>query len=231
MGEEPYRSYTVSYSNHSPLAEGSTDIPPALPVQEGEAVVPVPSTSAQITAQIAALCWRFNKGRVQVLLVTSRETRRWVLPKGWPISGLTPAAAAAREAWEEAGVEGKVCATAIGSYGYDKILPNKDALACAVAVFPLRVQFLKDNFPEQKERRRKWFSAEDASHLVAEPELAELLTRVSQAPEQLSPKALDYQSVTLKTGALKSAEHKAPAHKAPVQKSEAAVKQSKAEKP
>ena len=213
MGEEPYRSYNVSYSNHSPLAEAATNIPPALPVQEGEAVMPVPPTAVEIAAQIAALCWRFNKGRVQVLLVTSRETRRWVLPKGWPITGLIPAAAAAREAWEEAGVEGKVCATAIGSYTYDKILPNRDALACAVAVFPLRVEFLKSHFPEQKERRRKWFSAEDASHLVAEPELADLLTRVSQTPQQLSPKALDYQSVARKSGALKTSAPKASAPK------------------
>lgn len=138
-----------------------------------------------MATQIAALCWRFHKGRVQVLLVTSRETRRWVLPKGWPMTGLTPAAAAAREAWEEAGVEGKVSTAAIGSYAYDKVLRNKDMLACSVSVFPLRVEGLKSDFPERKERRRKWFSAEDAAHQVAEAGLTDLLERISLAPGQI----------------------------------------------
>ena len=74
--------------------------------------------------QVGALCWRLHKWRVQVLLVTSRDTGRWVLPKGWPMAGKTAEAAAAREAWEEAGVEGLVQAQSIGRYCYDKIRPN-----------------------------------------------------------------------------------------------------------
>ncbi len=144
---------------------------------------------AQVAAQVAALCWRMHKGRVQVLLVTSRETRRWVLPKGWPMAGLSSQAAAAREAWEEAGVEGKVSAMAIGSYSYDKILGDKVPLGCAVAIYPLRVQTLKSSFPERKERRRKWFSADVAAHQVAEPELANLLTHLADTPEHLAPAA------------------------------------------
>ena len=204
----------MSYSSF-PLAEGISDASPALPSQEEAtrlATVPptvpaaVPScdasveeTAAPIAAQIASLCWRFRKGRVQVLLVTSRETRRWVLPKGWPMPGLTPEAAAAREAWEEAGVEGTVCTTSIGKYIYDKILPTKDPLACSVAVYPLRVRFLKQRFPEQKQRRRKWFSAEDASHQVAEPELTALLEMVALAPGSLAAKSVPPKSVKQKS--------------------------------
>ena len=74
-----------------------------------------------VAAQSAALCWRMHKGRVQVLLITSRDTGRWVIPKGWPMTGLSSAAAAAREAWEEAGVEGKVQETVLGTFVYDKL--------------------------------------------------------------------------------------------------------------
>lgn len=139
--------------------------------------------------QVAALCWRLRKGHAQVLLVTSRDTHRWVLPKGWPIAGLTPQAAAAREAWEEAGVEGKIGTQPLGQYCYDKRLPSQTALPCAVQVFPLRVQTLKASFPERKQRRRKWFAAEAASLLVAEPDLSELLRNLSDTPALLVPTA------------------------------------------
>lgn len=142
---------------------------------------------AAVARQVAALCWRMRKGRAQVLLVTSRDTGRWVLPKGWPMAGLGPEAAAAREAWEEAGVEGKVTAEALGCYGYDKILRSRIALPCSVGVYPLRVQNLKGNFPERNQRRRKWFFAEEAARLVAEVELAALLERLAQEPELLAP--------------------------------------------
>lgn len=145
-------------------------------------------TIAHVPAgQVAALCWRMHKGQPQVLLVTSRDTGRWVLPKGWPMQGLGPEGAAAREAWEEAGVEGKVSPTTIGQYCYDKVLRDLDTLPCAVEVFPLKVQNLKNSFPERKERRRKWFSAAKAAHLVAEAELRGMLARLAEEPALLGP--------------------------------------------
>lgn len=144
---------------------------------------------AEAAAQVAALCWRLHKGRTQVLMVTSRDTGRWVLPKGWPIKGLTPEAAAAREAWEEAGVEGKVSGLSIGHYGYEKLRPGSAALPCRVDVFPLRVQSLKSAFPERKERRRKWFGAVEAAVLVAEADLRALLARLDADPALLAPVA------------------------------------------
>ncbi len=151
------------------------------------APVAVAKLCTPVAEQVGALCWRLHKRRTQVLLVTSRDTGRWVLPKGWPIAGLTAEAAAAREAWEEAGVLGKVTGPAIGRYCYDKTRPNADALPCCVDVFALRVQSLKAAFPEHKERRRKWFGSDDAAGLVAEAELSALMLRLDADPALLAP--------------------------------------------
>jgi 8-oxo-dGTP pyrophosphatase MutT (NUDIX family) len=125
--------------------------------------------------QFGALCWRMHRGRVEVLLITSRETGRWVIPKGWPIVGKSPEASAAQEAWEEAGVTGESAGPALGLYAYDKTRKSREALPCVVQVYPLRVERLAKQFPERKERRRRWFAAEKAAKLVAEPELRALL--------------------------------------------------------
>ena len=146
---------------------------------------PAISGGTTIAAQVAALCWRMHKGRVEVLLITSRETGRWVIPKGWPITGLTPAGSAAREAWEEAGVEGQTHDQPLGQYLYDKIARPATALPCFVTVFPLRVKILHNRFPERKQRRRKWFAASAASQLVAESDLRLLLELAAERPELL----------------------------------------------
>lgn len=146
--------------------------------------VPVAGQGAAVP-QVAALCWRMHKGVVQVVLITSRETGRWVIPKGWPMAGLAPSAAAAREAWEEAGVIGHICDKPLGEYLYDKIRSPVLATRCSVAVFPLRVEALKRRFPEAGERRRRWFAADQAAELVAEPELARLLQAVAIKPALL----------------------------------------------
>jgi 8-oxo-dGTP pyrophosphatase MutT (NUDIX family) len=116
-----------------------------------------------------------HRGRVEVLLITSRDTGRWVIPKGWPMQGLTLAGAAEREAWEEAGVRGLIGDSSLGAFGYDKILKPGHALPCRVEVFPLRVHELQRLFPERKMRRRKWFGHAKAARKVDEPELRGLL--------------------------------------------------------
>ena len=134
--------------------------------------------------QYGAICWRMNRGNVQVLLITSRDTGRWVIPKGWPMANRTPSAAAKQEAWEEAGVEGKVDDTLLGRFSYEKIMPGQTSFLCAVDVFALRVSKLRANFPERRQRRRKWFDAVKAARWVAEPELRRLLQLL---PEMLGP--------------------------------------------
>jgi 8-oxo-dGTP pyrophosphatase MutT (NUDIX family) len=141
-------------------------------------LIATPAGSSQkrdVRTQFAALCYRRKGGETQVLLITSRETGRWVMPKGWPMDGLTPVQAAEREAWEEAGVRGRVGTRCLGIYSYSKVLTPSEALPCVVALFPLKVLKLENDFPERRERRRKWFALDTAADKVEEPELAGLL--------------------------------------------------------
>ena len=134
-----------------------------------------PQERAEPRSQYGALCWRLRRDSLQVLLVTSRDTGRWVIPKGWPHANQDGANSAAREAWEEAGVEGKVDARCLGVFAYDKVQPADPSVPCVVGVYGLRVDRLLRRFPERNQRRRKWFSVEKAAKLVAEPELRALM--------------------------------------------------------
>lgn len=128
--------------------------------------------------QFAAICYRTAKsksGGTEILLVTSRHTGRWIIPKGWPMDGMRPAAAAAQEAWEEAGVRGRAVDHCLGLYAYDKWIDSSLSLPCIVAVFPVEVRKLDKSFPEVGERKRKWFSPKKAASKVDEPELKTLL--------------------------------------------------------
>lgn len=138
-------------------------------------------------SQVGALCWRSNRGVIEVLLVTSRDTGRWVIPKGWPMPDRSAAMAAAREAWEEAGVEGDIAQDALGLYTYAKRRLPDPPLPCAVSVFALHVTSLANRFPERKQRQRKWFAARKAARKVDEPELREIFLRVDQDPAILGP--------------------------------------------
>ena len=129
--------------------------------------------------QFAALPWRQTDG-LEVLLVTSRESRRWVIPKGWPMKGRKPHLAAAREALEEAGVAGRIAKRPVGSYGYLKRLKNGAPLECRVEVFPLKVQRQRKRWPEQHERTFRWFPAAEAAAAVDEPELQQLIGDFAQ---------------------------------------------------
>ena len=130
--------------------------------------------------QYAALPYRDADG-LEILLVTSRETRRWVIPKGWPIKGRKPPASAAREALEEAGVVGRVAKKALGAYSYIKRLKNGAPLACTVEVFPLKVARQRKRWREQHQRTVHWFTLEEAVDAVHEPELQALIEAFGQA--------------------------------------------------
>ncbi|MBM7066905.1 NUDIX hydrolase [Actibacterium sp. 188UL27-1] len=128
-----------------------------------------------IRTQFGAICYRLVQGKPQILLVTSRTRKRWIIPKGWPADGLTPAQAASQEAWEEGGVKGKSHGLCLGIYGYVKELGPSDTLPCIVAVYPLRVKTMSDTYPESGQRRRKWFSQRKAARKVDSPELREII--------------------------------------------------------
>jgi 8-oxo-dGTP pyrophosphatase MutT (NUDIX family) len=125
--------------------------------------------------QYAALPYRFERRQLQVLLITSRGTRRWVIPKGWPMRGLKPQDAAAAEAAEEAGVVGVVEDKPVGSYRYLKQLSDEASVAVQVIVFPMLVQAQADDWKEQGQRRIAWFRCQEAASLVAEPALRHIL--------------------------------------------------------
>ena len=124
--------------------------------------------------QYAALPYTVDGG-VKGLLITSRETRRWVIPKGWPMKRLSASHAAAREALEEAGVSGEVAPEAAGAYRYVKRMRDGATIACLVQVFPLRVTEEHAHWPEEIQRERAWFTPGEAAARVAEPELKALL--------------------------------------------------------
>ncbi len=124
--------------------------------------------------QYAALPFREGE-RLEIMLISSRETRRWVVPKGWPIKGAKPHFVAAIEAMEEAGLLGKISKKPIGAYHYVKRLRNGAGLLCEVRVFPFRVARQRKNWPERSQRTTKWFDAFEAAELVHEPGLQGLI--------------------------------------------------------
>lgn len=131
--------------------------------------------------QYAALPWRKTDGAVEILLITSRETGRWVIPKGWPMKELGPHAAAAQEAFEEAGVTGLPLRKSLGVYHYDKRLRTGRSQHVRVSVFPLAVAVEHDDWPEKAQRERRWVSPGEGATLVDEPELRAILARFTPA--------------------------------------------------
>ncbi len=126
--------------------------------------------------QVAALCYRETPEGKQVLLITSRDTGRWIVPKGWPIDGLDGAGSALQEAWEEAGVsKADIETDPIGCYDYDKRLSDGLATPVVAQVYLTRVKNIKDDYPEVGQRKRRWFSPDAAAKLVQEQELKEIL--------------------------------------------------------
>ncbi len=128
-----------------------------------------------------------ESSRPEVMLITSRETRQWIIPKGWPKRGVAPRRVAAREAFEEAGVRGKVAKHPVGTYRYEKRLASALLVPCEVTVFLLHVKRQLDDWPEKNERERCWLSPDEAAARVTEGELGALLVglgnRLRQGPE------------------------------------------------
>lgn len=126
--------------------------------------------------QVAALPWRRGASGIEILLVTSRETRRWVTPKGGRMPGLTDAQAAAQEALEEAGVEGVIGEAPLGTFRYLKVLKRRAPRWCVVAVHALEVRVEHKTWHEQAERERVWVSRDEAVRRVDEPDLKALIS-------------------------------------------------------
>jgi 8-oxo-dGTP pyrophosphatase MutT (NUDIX family) len=140
---------------------------------------------SSVRRQYAALPVAEREGRTAVMLITSRETRRWVIPKGNPEKGLEPHLLAAKEAYEEAGLVGRVGSERVGTYRYAKRLRGSRTVPVEVEVFPLAVERQLDDWPERGQRETRWFAPEEAARVVEEGGLSDLL--LALAAEHTSP--------------------------------------------
>jgi 8-oxo-dGTP pyrophosphatase MutT (NUDIX family) len=126
--------------------------------------------------QVAALCYRDTDEGKRVLLITSRDTGRWIVPKGWPIDGLDGPGAALQEAWEEAGVkQADIESVPVGLYAYDKGLGEGLTVPVEARVYLTRVHNLSEEYPDSNLRKRAWFVPQEAANLVDEPDLKAIL--------------------------------------------------------
>lgn len=132
--------------------------------------------------QVAALPWREGDDGIETMLITSRDTGRWVLPKGWPEAREPLCEAAAREAGEEAGLSGTISPVEAGRYFYAKVLSSGDEVPCEVLVFPLHVTAIAERWKEKRQRNRQWMPGKEASALVAEPDLAQIIAHFCADP-------------------------------------------------
>ena len=125
--------------------------------------------------QAAALCVRETKNGPEVLLIQSLQRKHWIIPKGWPMKDRTLAEAAEIEAWEEAGVRGRIHPDPIGAFTYTKIKKSGLPVQCRPQVYRLDVSACHDSYPEAGKRTREWLSLPDAAQRVHNPQLAEML--------------------------------------------------------
>lgn len=130
--------------------------------------------------QVAALCVRQRDGGVEVLLVTSRDTGRWILPKGWPMPDRSMAQAALQEAWEEAGVRGVVHEQSVGSFEDIKRMDSGERHPVRLHVFRVDVEVVLEDYPEAGQRQRRWLPPLAAASMVRMPGLAVLLREFGQ---------------------------------------------------
>ena len=129
--------------------------------------------------QFAAICYRRSKTAdgYEVLVVTGRNSGRWVLPRGWPMEGKAPHQVAEREAFEEAGIKGKAGKQPVGHYTYAKQIGDGRVAPCMVEVYAVKVDKIVKRYKEHGQRQRRWASFAEAQNLVEEPELQGLIMK------------------------------------------------------
>jgi len=134
-----------------------------------------------LNVQYAALPWRRKNGALEFLLITTRTTKRWIVPKGWPELGQSPSASAAREALEEAGVVGEVATKPLGTFQYTKRRKTGEALPVQVTVFALKVVQQRRSYPEKQVRQTRWCTPEEALTRISESGLKRLCTKFAKS--------------------------------------------------
>ena len=164
-------------SSHSPEVSTENGIQAAEPEEAA------PEGSGKPLKQVAALPFRVGAdGRIEILLITSRDTGRWIIPEG--LADDRPQGPPGRRAGglRRGRAEGEIAADPVGWYRYDKRLDRGRALPCKVRVYPLRVEAQHERWPEREQRTLRWFRPEEAARLVHEDELQRLLAVFAAPP-------------------------------------------------
>lgn len=139
-----------------------------------------PAAAGDALRQYGAIPWRKDRrGRMRVLLVTSRGRGRWIVPKGWPAADRPPYLSAAMEAFEEAGVIGDIMTHPLAGYHYVKEAADGSLQQRHVTLYGLRVRGTLTNWPERAERRRRWFDPEEAAGAVDNAQLAQAIRAIA----------------------------------------------------
>jgi 8-oxo-dGTP pyrophosphatase MutT (NUDIX family) len=139
-----------------------------------------------VRAQFAALCYRFKHDKLQVCIVTTRKSERWILPRGWPTHKQTAHDGAAIEAFEEAGITGDVFPNAIGTYVYDKPI-DAGVAPVLVVVYAIHATGIAKKWPEKKQRKRRWVSLKKAAAKLDEPGLKQIVASFDPARLAVAP--------------------------------------------
>ncbi|ARV61484.1 NUDIX hydrolase [Nostocales cyanobacterium HT-58-2] len=126
--------------------------------------------SRKVFQQSGVIPYRIQDGKIEVLLITTRDRQQWVIPKGGICNGMSPPDSAAKEAWEEAGVIGQVDTNELGTYRY-----RKRGKIYRVKMFMLLVERLLEDYPEVTQRKRQWLDANLALKQVKKPSLRRIL--------------------------------------------------------
>lgn len=134
--------------------------------------------------QYAALPVMTRKGETLVAMVTSRETKRWIIPKGRPEKGMKPHAVAAREAFEEAGLKGETERRPFDAFDSVKRLNSGVEIPCVIQVYLMRVERVLEDWPEKAQRERRWVTPAEGARLAGEPGLARILLRLAAKTKQ-----------------------------------------------
>ena len=125
--------------------------------------------------QLAALCYREGESEPEVLLVTSRNTRRLIIPKGWPMARHSARKTAKKEAFEEAGIIGKVAKEPVGEFLSYKGMGNGFKVRTNIVVYPLKFEQQVEEFPEAGQRELIWLPLSQAANACQEEGLCNLL--------------------------------------------------------
>lgn len=157
-------------------------------------VIPAPGAdqrpalcSDEVMQQYGVIPWRTKRGgAIRILLITSRRRGRWIVPKGWLIEGRPPFLSAALEVFEEAGVIGNIHSHAMADYHYLKAGKDGSLRRCRVILFSLRVRGTLTNWPERGQRKRRWVTLDEATEMVDDAELAQVIQTVRAMPWMLT---------------------------------------------